>query len=122
VAELVRVVGGTDDQGGQQSTNEQSGHLIDRLLMSAGLRLIDWAKIGKIDRLDWSVVPRRGGSLAGSISAFTSFSVRVRVTKRLRVKMSKKSLPIPLLGNRSNRSINPRLLRSIVRLVIEVID
>jgi hypothetical protein len=39
------------EQGGQQSTNEQSGRPIGRLLMSAGLRLIDCSQIGKIDRL-----------------------------------------------------------------------
>jgi hypothetical protein len=49
-------------QGGQQSTNEQSRYLIDRLLMSAGLRLIDCLKIEEIDRLDRSIIPRRGCS------------------------------------------------------------
>jgi hypothetical protein len=50
----------TAAQGGQQSTNEQFGYLIDRLLMSAGPRLVDCPKMGEIDRLDCSVVPRRG--------------------------------------------------------------
>jgi hypothetical protein len=47
-------------QGGQQSTNEQFGYLIDRLLMSARPRLVSCPRIGEIDRLDCSVVPRRG--------------------------------------------------------------
>jgi hypothetical protein len=31
--------------------NEQFGHLIERLLMSAGFRLVDYFGKGKIDRL-----------------------------------------------------------------------